>query len=209
MDLQEQIRGFIALLAVVNPIGTITVFLGTTSIQLPDQKARTARTATITMIVTLLAAAWIGEALLQSLGISVPAFRMSGGLLFLLMAISMLQGREEETKHAPGEAEDALESGSIGVVPLGIPFLAGPGALALVIVEAHKSTGWTPVVFTSLNIVAVGLVAWLSLRLAGRIGGLLGQTGINVVTRLMGLLLAAIGIEFIAGGAVELFPGLR
>lgn len=205
---QEFIRGLIAILAIVNPIGAITVFLGTTSDQSRDQQVRTARTAAITMGVTLIAATWIGETLLRMFGIGVPAFRAGGGILFLLMAISMLKARPEESKQSRDELEEAADREGIGVVPLGIPLLAGPGAIALVIVEAHQSPDWVSATLTTASVLIAAGVSWISLRLATGIGALLGQTGINIITRLMGLILAAIGVEFIAGGAIVLFPGL-
>ncbi|MCE5270728.1 NAAT family transporter [bacterium] len=204
----DYFRLFIGILAIVNPIGAIPVILGATEGQDRAARRRTVKTASLTVLCTLLAVTWIGHAVLNFFGIGIPAFRVGGGILILMMSISMLYARPNKFKHGPDEARYAHDSDSVGVVPIGIPLLSGPGSIALVIVETQRIPGLGHQVLMSLAVLLVGVTVWVVLSLSDPIGRRLGRTGINIATRLMGLLLAAIAVEFIAAGALELFPGL-
>jgi len=203
------IKTTIGILAIVNPLGAVGTFLSATENQPASTRRKTADTAAITVTVTLLVAAWVGETILHFFGISIPAFRVGGGILVLSMAISMLHARPSPAKQVPEEAADAVERQAVGVVPLGIPLMSGPGAIALVIVESHRAPTVPERLLVSLCIVLVAVVSWTILRLAGLLARRLTRTHINISTRLMGLILAAIAVEFIASGALVLFPGLR
>jgi multiple antibiotic resistance protein len=209
MDWYEVIRMTIGILAIVNPLGAVGTFLGATENQPLSGRRTTANTAAITVTVTLLVAAWVGETVLHFFGIGIPAFRVGGGILVLSMAISMLHARLSPAKQVPEEAADAVDKQAVGVVPLGIPLMSGPGAIALVIVESHNAPTMPERFLVSFCIVLVAAVSWIILRLAGVLATRLTRTHINISTRLMGLILAAIAVEFIASGALSLFPGLR
>ncbi|HPU84608.1 MAG TPA: NAAT family transporter [Candidatus Latescibacteria bacterium] len=209
MDWYGIIKTTIGILAIVNPLGAVGTFLSATENQPASTRRKTADTAAITVTVTLLVAAWVGETILHFFGISIPAFRVGGGILVLSMAISMLHARPSPAKQVPEEAADAVERQAVGVVPLGIPLMSGPGAIALVIVESHRAPTVPERLLVSLCIVLVAVVSWTILRLAGLLARRLTRTHINISTRLMGLILAAIAVEFIASGALVLFPGLR
>lgn len=208
-DWQGYIRGLIGLIAIVNPVGAIPVFVSSTHSHSRPEQIRTARIAAITVALTLIAAAWVGEILLTVFGIGIPAFRVGGGILLLTMAISMLHARVAAAKHGPDEALDAMERDAVGVVPLGIPLLSGPGSIALVIIESNRVPGFEHMMILSASILVVALIVWIALRLATAIQKRLGRTEINIFTRLMGLILAAIAVEFIARGLSDLFPSLR
>jgi len=203
------IKTTIGILAIVNPLGAVGTFLSATENLPAAARRKTADTAAVTVTVTLLVAAWVGETILHFFGISIPAFRIGGGILVLSMAISMLHARPSPAKQVPEEAADAVERQAVGVVPLGIPLMSGPGAIALVIVESHRAPTVPERLLVSLCIVLVAVVSWTILRLAGLLAKRLTRTHINISTRLMGLILAAIAVEFIASGALVLFPGLR
>ncbi len=204
----DYIKMFVGILSIVNPLGAIPLFLSTTQSQPLKFKNKIANISALTVGMTLLLSAWLGQIILAFFGIGVPAFRVGGGILILLMAISMLQARQSLARHTPAEDEEAQNKEEVGVVPLGIPLMAGPGAITLVIVEAHQHPGVMNMGILSLVITTVALSVWIVFRLTARFGNKLSQTEINIGTRLMGLILAAIAIEFMAKGLIDLFPGL-
>ena len=188
------------LVAVVNPLGAIPSFLAMTE-RLPDDARRSAaRRAAITAGLALLVACLAGGPLLRALGVGIPAFRVAGGILLLLIAVSRL-----DTPHARAPASDD----DAAIVPLGIPTLAGPGAISAVVLHAQKAAGAVQMASLATAVAASALAAWGALRLASPIGRAMGPTGIKVASRLMSLLLAAVAVGFIADGVTALFPALR
>ena len=151
---------------------------------------------------------WFGQDILEVFGVRIASFQIGGGILALLMAIDMLQARVSPSKQTREEAREAGSRESVGVVPLGIPLLAGPGSISLAIVGAQQAPGASEMIALTAAVLLLGAITWLVLRAAEPLGRVLGRTGINIITRLMGLVLAAIAIEFIATGMADLFPGL-
>jgi multiple antibiotic resistance protein len=204
---QEYLRFVATLTAVLDPFLAVPIFLSLTA--LSDQKARQrlAHAVTLTVFAVLAGAAIFGEALLKFLGASLPAFQVGGGLVLLLMALAMLNAQAGGMRQSQAEAEE-LESGVLsGVVPLAVPLLAGPGAISTTIIAAQ--TGGVAHTSALLGCIAVVcLVLWWILRVADAVGPRMGTTGLNIATRLLGLLLAAIAIETMADGLKALFPGL-
>ncbi len=198
----------IGLIVIVNPLLAIPAFTSMTQGDDPEQRRVTAHRAALTVAIVLSLAALGGESLLHFFAIDIPAFQVGGGILILLMAIAMLHARMSGARHTDEEADEAHEKAQVGVVPLGIPLLAGPGAISTVIIYAHDRNGCldTGVLVAEIWLVA-GLV-WLSLALGERLARVLGKTGINVASRIMGLLLAAIAVQFITQGLRHLLPGL-
>ncbi len=201
-------KALIGVLAIVNPLGAIPVFLSLCGDREPAECHQIARVSAFSVAVILVIATWAGDAILEFFGIGIPAFRVGGGLLILLMAINMLHARQNHSKQSPEEANEAGNKENIAVVPLAIPLMAGPGAISLVIVDAHQAANLSDRLILSAGIVVVAVAVWAALRLATPIGEKLGITGLNIATRVMGLLLAAIGIQMIALGLVKLLPGL-
>ena len=200
----------VALFAIVNPFGGIPIFISATSGWTARDRARTSRTVALTVFCVLGIAAFTGDRILDFFNISIGSFLVGGGILILLLAISMLQAKESLIRQTPEEAVEAADREAVGVVPLGIPLLAGPGAISSVIIAAHQFRHGDLVghVMLLIPITVVALVVWGIFLLSSRISRRLGKTGINIVTRLMGLILAAMAVEFIARGLVELFPKL-
>ena len=145
---------------------------------------------------------------MQFFGISIHSFRVGSGILLLLIAISMLHARVSPVSQTKAEAEESKERESIAVVPLAIPLLAGPGAISTVIIDAHKATGIAHYTIIATEIMLLSFILWIVLRLAPLISKHISATGINIFTRIMGLILAAIAVEFIANGLKGLFPSL-
>jgi len=208
MDWADYTKMLVGILAIVNPIGAIPVFVAITEGQSKLELNRTARLSTTATAVIMLTSFWLGEGLLQFFGISIPSFRIGGGILILLMAISMMHARRSEVRHTKAEANEAEEKENVGIVPLAIPLLAGPGTISTIIICAHASSDWLHMLALNGGLLVIALIVWIALRLAMPIAELLGQTGINIVTRIMGILLTAIAVEFITDGLGETFPKL-
>ncbi|HOV85794.1 MAG TPA: YchE family NAAT transporter [Syntrophobacteraceae bacterium] len=204
----EYIKIFTALLVIVNPIGVLPIFVSLTGHQSAKERRRTALVSSVTMGVVLMAACLLGDSLLRFFGISVASFRVGGGILILLIAVAMFHAQPSASKQTPEEAAEAGEKADVAVVPLAVPLLSGPGAISTVIIYAHQLPDWKHAGLLLAVCLLVALTVWLTLRLAIPIGNALGRTGINIVTRLMGLILAAIAVEVLVGGVTVLLPGL-
>lgn len=205
-SLSEYLKFFAALVAIVNPVGAIPIFINLTVDQAKAERNRNGFMASVAMGIILLVVLFSGEAILRFFGISVGSFRVGGGILILLMSISMLHAKMSQVKQTEEEELDSAERDNVAVVPLGTPLLAGPGAISTVILYAQRYGSVSHYLYLLAVIVALVVLTWLSFRLAPAIARLLGKTGINVVTRLMGLIMAAVGVEFIANGLKQLFP---
>ena len=204
---QEYLRFAATLTAVLDPFLAVPIFLSVTAAGGARSRHRLADAVTLTVFTVLAGAAIFGEALLKFLGASLPAFQVGGGLVLLLMALAMLNAQAGGMRQSRAEVEE-LESGALtGVVPLAVPLLAGPGAIGTTIIAAQA--GGVAHVGALLGCIAlVCAILWLVLRVADAVGQRLGTTGLNIATRLLGLLLAAIAIETMADGLKVLFPGL-
>ena len=198
----------VALFAIVNPIGTVPIFVSATDGWSAQDRARTAKTAALTVFLVLISAAFFGDRILEFFSISIPSFQVGGGILLMLIAISMMHGKQSYARQTPEEAQEVADRQVIAIVPLSIPLLAGPGAISNMIIAAQQSRSFWGHVSLAIPVAAVCLLIWVTLRLSGNIAHKLGTTGINIVTRLMGLILAAMAVEFIAHGIAGLFPAL-
>jgi len=204
IDTTEFLKSFVALVAIVNPIGVVPIFLALTSDYTEKDRKHTATMSSFSVGLILLLTAFAGDIILNFFGIGLPSFRVGGGILVLLMAISMLHAKQSRIRQSPSEAESAEEKESIAVVPLAIPLMAGPGAISLAIIHGHQATTLEGKFVLAFSIIAVALLALISLHLAKPIGKALGVTGLNIATRIMGLILAAIGVQMIAQGLIKL-----
>lgn len=207
-DNAEFLKSFVAILAIVNPIGIVPIFLALTQGDSIAERRKTARLTALSVGLILVIAAFAGEAVLSFFGIGLPSFRVGGGILVLLMAISMLQAKQSRIRQSPSEAEYAEEKEHVAVVPLAIPLMAGPGAISVVIIHGHQAVNLQGKILLGGSIFSVALLSLISLYLAESIGKALGVTGLNIATRIMGLILASIGVQMIAQGLVKLLPGL-
>ena len=207
-DIQEYLRFVVTLAAVLDPFLAVPIFLSLTASR--DAAARNAlvRIVAITVFAVLGVSALLGDTILTTVGASLAAFRVGGGLVLLLMALAMLNAQAGGVRQSQAEAAE-LESGELkGVVPLAVPLLAGPGAISTTIIAAQHGSGAAHLAVILGCIAAVSVLTWIVLRAAHPIGARLGTTGLNIATRLLGLLLAALAIQTMAEGLRELFPGL-
>lgn len=198
----------VALLAIVDPVASVPIFLTATTGYSQAERRRITRIVAVTVFGVLAGAALVGTQVLQFFGISVPSFQIAGGILLLLMAISMLQAKESGIRQTPDEAEEAAEKDAVAVVPLAIPLLAGPGAISTMIITAHHSEGYFDSLALLVPAALIALAVWATFAAATKISNRMGKTGMNIITRIMGLIIAAIGVEYIYRGLIELFPKL-
>ena len=205
---QEYLRFFVTLTAVLDPFLAVPIFLTVTASYGVPARVALVRVVAITVFVVLAVAALLGDTILTLVGASLSAFRVGGGLVLLLMALAMLNAQAGGVRQSEAEAAE-LESGELrGVVPLAVPLLAGPGAISTTIIAAEKGGGAAHLAAILGCIAIVSLLTWIVLRAADAIGNRLGTTGLNIATRLLGLLLAALAIQTMAEGLKQLFPGL-
>ena len=207
MDL---LKPLIALLAIVNPIGVVPFFIHFTQAFSHEQRRQTIRVTSFTVFVVVAVSALAGLKILEFFGISLASFQVGGGTLLLISSLAMLNAQPAESK--PGdlsESQEKIDAGaSIAVVPLAIPLLTGPATISTVVIYAEKTRHiWELAALVGYGLV-IGLVTYAALSASGRIAKVLGRTGINVMTRLMGLMLAAMAVELLADGLLKLFPVL-
>ncbi len=204
---QDYLRYVVTLTAVLDPFLAVPIFLSVTALSDEKSRHRLANVVTLTVFVVLGGAAIFGESLLKVVGTSIPAFQVGGGLVLLLMALAMLNAQAGGMRQSRAEAEELESGGLSGVVPLAVPLLAGPGAISTTIIAAQAG-GVAHVGVLLACIAIVCFMLWWVLRIADAVAPRMGTTGLNIATRLLGLLLAAIAIETMADGLKELFPGL-
>jgi multiple antibiotic resistance protein len=206
LDLSEYAKIFIAILAILNPFGVLPVFLALTRGSSQADRKKIARTVALSVASVLALTALVGEKVLGLFGISIASFQVGGSILLLLMAISMMFAKE--TQGAEGAAGELPDLRSVAVVPLSVPLLAGPGSISTIIIYANLAPNLLHIGIIILCIVLASFITWIILRLATGIGRLIGALGLSIISRLMGLLLASIAVEFFAKGIVRLLPGL-
>jgi multiple antibiotic resistance protein len=204
----DALKTFIALIALVNPLGVLPMFISLTQDFNAEQKQRAIRTAALTVIAVITISALIGEQIIDFFGISTASLQVAGGLLILLMSLSMLNAQPSSAKTTDEERDEAEHKDTIGVVPLGIPLLTGPGAMSTVIVLSHKAKTVTDYGILIGSGVVIAALVWLVLQMAQPIARVMGRTGINIATRIMGLLVAAVAVEFIVDGLQKMLPAL-
>jgi multiple antibiotic resistance protein len=208
LELTEYTKIFISLFAILDPIGIIPVIILFTAGMSSAQRNKTGRMASLGVFFILLTALFMGEPLLSFFGISINSFRLAGGILLMVMAFKMLDGNLKQiTPVTDGYATEDARS-IMAIVPLSTPLLAGPGSISTVILDAHKGNEFAHYLSMSLVILLLSLTVWLTFLAAPWVEKRLGKVGIDIFTRLMGLILAAIAVEFIAGGIRGLFPAL-
>ncbi|ANO32420.1 hypothetical protein BCT86_08050 [Vibrio breoganii] len=199
---------FVGLFAIVNPVGIMPIFVSLTNHLSPEERIKTASTANIAVAVILIVSLFAGQMLLDVFSISLDSFRIAGGLLLVSIAFAMMNGQLGEQKQNKQEKAESISKEQVGVVPLAMPLMAGPGAISSTIVFGSNHTGPIDYVAVTITVIVFSFCCWVLFRSAPFIVRFLGQTGINVITRIMGLILGALGIEFIANGIGALFPGL-
>ena len=195
------IKTTIALIAIVDPIGCLPLFLSLTGQCKKINKKNVVKMTAITVFIILVTSLFLGDKILNMFGITMPSFQICGGILLLIMAISMMLGKHQIIESGQnGKSDKEL----IAFVPLSIPLLAGPGAMSNMIIAAHQAPNLINQSFLVLPCIAVSLLIWLTLSFAENISKVIGAIGTKIITRVMGLLLGSMAIEFITRGVLDI-----
>lgn len=196
-----------ALFFVVDPIGLVPIFIALTEGQSSARKAATARKASLIFMALVSFFAVGGGLLFRTLGISLAAFKIAGGLLLALTALDMMRGHEPVARTTDGEVDEAAQKQDVAVVPLAMPLLAGPGAIATVMVLTSRARNLVDVGIVLLAIAITGVATYAILAASTAIARVLGKGGRSILERVMGLVLAAIAVQFVVDGIGEALPG--
>ena len=201
-DISLYLHMFITIFSILNPFGAIPIFLAVTADENALEKKTTIKRTTIAVVIILLLSAYIGGYLLAFFGINIDSFRVAGGILLLLMAVHMLQAKTPPTKTNATEQDEAIAKEDVSIVPLAIPLTAGPGTISAVILFSSNMHSILDKAVLGIIIILASLTIWPILTLSKRIGDYLGTTGLNVATRIMGLIIAAIAVQFMIEGVL-------
>lgn len=200
------LTAFTTILTIVNPVGALGPFIAMTIADAPEKKRSIAFRAAIVSGFILAGCAAVGAFLFKFYGITVPALKIAGGVLLFFVGFDMINARQSRSKQTEEEQTEGVAKSDVAVFPLAIPLLSGPGAIVSVFMLADKANTWERHAAIYIAITCVSLISWIALREAPRIVRLLGQIGLNVMSRLMGVMLAAIAVQFMIDGIREAFP---
>ena len=199
----DLLRAIVGIFVIVDPIGSVGIFLAVTQGFAAEKTAKAARFAGLTVAAVLIVSALMGQAILDLFGIRLASFSVAGGILFLILAVEMIKG---EGVSQTRQSHDQVELiPSTAIVPLGVPLMAGPGAISTVILASPGSANWFETAILISSIVVLGLITWLCFSYAQYIGKLIGDIGIQLISRIMGLILAALAVEYMVKGIQILF----
>ena len=206
-NIPEILKALIAIVVLINPLEGVPIYLARSARLSAADRIKVAKKASLTVLLLLLSAMAGGKAALYLFGIQIASFTIAGGLIILLIALNMVLSPPKDDAASNGD-------GDFSIVPLGTPLLAGPGPISSVIIFSSQGIGghdtlWKSDVVLFLLIVAAALITYACLRLAIPVGKILGSTGINVMTRLAGILVAAIAVQMIVSGALTSFPNWK
>ena len=199
------IVAFSAIFTIVNPLGAVGPFLAMTLNDPDSKKELTARRSSLVACCVLAVCAGVGSFIFQFFGITMPALKIAGGCLLFLVAMDMINARQSGTKATAEEEQEGLQKEDIAIFPLGIPLLSGPGAIVSVFILVERAKSPLQHAFVFLAIAVTMFVSYIILRQASKLAKIFGHTGINVFSRLMGLILAAIAVQFILNGIKDVF----
>lgn len=206
MDTALFVQTLIGLFAVVDPFGASVLFVLMTTTNDDKERHRMALRAAIVTFLVLTVFLFLGQAVLHFFSISLPAFQIAGGLVLGLMSMDSLKAFHTGVRTTSNEKSEGINKQDVSVTPVAVPLLAGPGAISLVVLYAAQHPGLIGQGTLLLDIVIVSIFSWLILRSAAYMFNMIGQTGINVLSRLIGLLVLAIAVQFVIEGLAKIWP---
>ena len=202
------VTAFLTVFIIVNPLGNTPVVLAITEEHTIAERKQIVRRASLVMVGVLCLFTLLGQYILDFFHLSIAAIAISGGIILFLIALDMIQAERIKVKTRPEEESEAMAKEDVSVVPLGIPILAGPGSITTVIILASQSESFVQLGIVVAAIFLTGLIAYFVLSKSAFILKLVGRTGVNVGTRLMGLLLCALAVQFVINGIYDIVPDL-
>ena len=208
MDVTAWFAILVSLFAIVNPVGTIPTFVALTAGYTAKERRHVITKAILVGAGVLLLFGLAGERIFSMFSITIPAFRIAGGILIFKVAFDMLHGERPRSDSNDQEITDALERESIGITPLGVPLLTGPGAITtvMIFIASYDAAGDRAMIYGAVMLVFAA--SFLLLFAAERLFQFMGRSGLMVFTRIMGLILAAVAVQFVINGVTAVLPGL-
>lgn len=204
-SLSETLKFGISIFSVLNPLGALPVFLTLTKNNSDQEIKKISTTCALTILITLSIGMLFGAKILNFFGITIASFRIGGGILIGTMAFNMLSAKRSESRINQDEIDAKANVEEVGIVPLAIPLLAGPGSISTSIIAAEKFETVTQFIASIVMVIIVSLSIKYILRSARTIGTRMGTVGLNVMTRIMGLILMALAVEYISAGIKQIF----
>ena len=208
MDPSTFVAVLVSIFAIVNPVGTIPTFVALTAGYDAREKRHVITKAVLVGAGVLLVFGLVGERIFDVFSITIPAFRIAGGILIFKVAFDMLHGQRPGSDSNEQEITDALERENVGITPLGVPLLTGPGAITTVMILVATNTSAVDRLFIYAAVGIVFVATFVLLFVGERLFGFMGRSGLMVFTRIMGLILAALAVQFVVTGLTQALPGL-
>ncbi len=209
MTYADTVKFLVAMIIMMNPLGSLSIFLQLTNRFTLANQRKTAIKCGVSITIIMVASIWCGSQLLDVLGITLSSFRFAGGIILLLTGLSMLQSKESPMNHTPEDDTAAEERSSIAVVPLALPIIIGPGSISTLIIETSDFPNVIFKAWLSVLCLALAVGMFVLLYYGAIISRLVGESVIKVITRIMGMIIMAIAVGMLANGLVGLIPALR
>lgn len=209
MTSNDLVRFIVAMIVMMNPLGSLSIFLDLTKKSSINSQRQTAISCGLAMIVIMLATVWTGKNLLTLLGITIPSFRFAGGIILLLMGLSMLKSQESPVNHTSEDDVAAKSRESVAVVPLALPVIIGPGAISTLIIAGNDFPQFINKIWMSGLCCVLAIGMGIILYFGNPIAKIVGASVIKVVTRIMGMIIMALAVGMLAEGLIGLLPALN
>lgn len=209
MAYAETVKFLVAMVIMMNPLGSLSIFLQLTHRSPLFYQRKTAIRCGIAITIIMLATIWMGSSLLDVLGITIASFRFAGGIILLLVGLSMIQSKDSAVNHTPAEDKAAEQRDSIAVVPMALPIIMGPGSMSTLVLASNDYSNLLYKLWLCLLCVLLAIAMTLILYFASSIARFVGESVIKVITRIMGMIIMAIAVGMLANGLIGLIPGLK
>lgn len=208
MNYAESVKFLVAMIIMMNPLGSLSFYLQLTAHYSETEQRQTALKCGLTIAIIMIITLWAGSELLDLLGITIASFRFAGGIILLLTGLSMLQSKESPINHTPEDDIAASERSSVAIVPLAMPFIIGPGAISTMVIATTDYAGLANKLWLTLLAGGLALGMLVVLYFGSTIGKMVGESVMKVITRIMGMIIMAIAAGMLANGITGLFPAL-
>ena len=209
MTYADTVKFLVAMIIMMNPLGSLSIFLQLTNKFSLSQQRKTAIKCGLSITIIMVATIWIGSQLLDLLGITIASFRFAGGIILLLTGLSMLQSKESPISHTPEDDIAAEERSSIAIVPLALPIIIGPGSISALVIASNDYSNLMLKGWLSILCLLLAVTMFVILYYGAIIGRFVGESVMKVITRIMGMVIMAIAVGMLAKGLVGLIPAMQ